>query len=80
MGGISDANSCRGLFNVLYETRALFIDISWTGIHLGKGNKTAQMSSWSKLQYTGNALDRATESQTSKVNGTDWLKLFEFLY
>ena len=38
------------------------------GIHLGRGNKTAQMSSLSKLKYTGNekALDRAAESQMSE--------------
>lgn len=53
---------------MLYETRVLVIDISWMGIHLGRGNKTVQMSSLSKLKYTGNeeALDRAVESQRRK--------------
>lgn len=55
---------------MLYETRVLFIDVSWMGIHLGRGNKTAQMSSLSKLKYTENeeALNRPVESQMSRVN------------
>lgn len=53
---------------MLYETRVLFIDISRMGMHLGRGNKTAQTSSLRKLKYTGNegALAGAVESQASK--------------
>lgn len=73
-GGNKWCKLMQGLFNVLYETRVLFIDISWMGIHLGRGNKTVPMSSLSKWEFPGNedSLARAMESQTSK-DGQHWL-------